>query len=142
MGLDQYAHLRGQDDLSFNSYDDDYNPEKDGFYWRKHARLQQFMAVMFDEQNPNNSKGAMNEDDDFELGFNGGPVVINEDVLNKLEKAIDSDYQDYIATDGFFWGQQYQEEQVNNYKEIDKQFLQWCKKQVSKGNVPEYHCSW
>ena len=137
MGLDQYAHLRGQNDLSFNSYDDDYNPEKDGFYWRKHARLQQFMAAMYKEQTPEEmDKG------DFNLGFNGGPVIINEDVLNKLEKAIDSDYQDYIATDGFFWGQQYQEEQVKNYKKIDKQFQQWCKDQVSKGNVPEYHCSW
>jgi len=137
MGLDQYAHLRGQDDLSFNSYDDDYNPEKDGFYWRKHARLQQFMAAMYSEQNPNN-----NEDDDFGLGFNGGPVVIDNKVLSKLEHAIDTEYHDYIATDGFFWGQQYQEEQVQNYKEIDKQFLQWCKDQVSKGNIPEYHCSW
>jgi len=137
MGLDQYAHLRGQDDLSFNSYDDDYNPEKDGFYWRKHARLQQFMAAMYKEQTPEEI-----DEDDFNLGFNGGPVIINEDVLNKLEKAIDSDYQNYIATDGFFWGQQYQEEQVKNYKKIDKQFLQWCKDQLSKGNVPEYHCSW
>jgi hypothetical protein len=137
MGLDQYAHLRDQKDLSFNTYDDNYNPEKDGFYWRKHARLQVFMAAMYKEQTPEE----MGEDD-FNLGFNGGPVIINEDVLNKLEKAIDNDYQDYIAIDGFFWGQQYQEEQVNNYKQIDKQFLQWCKKQVSKGNVPEYHCSW
>jgi len=137
MGLDQYAHLRGQDDLSFNSYDDDYNPEKDGFYWRKHARLQQFMAAMYKEQTPEEI-----DEDDFNLGFNGGPVIINEDVLNKLEKAIDSDYKNYIATDGFFWGQQYQEEQVKNYKKIDKQFLQWCKDQLSKGNVPEYHCSW
>ena len=137
MGLDQYAHLRGQDDLSFNSYDDNYNPEKDGFYWRKHARLQVFMAAMYKEQTPEEI-----DEGDFNLGFNGGPVIINEDVLNKLEKAIDSDYQDYIATDGFFWGQQYQEEQVNNYKEIDKQFLRWCKEQISQGNVPEYHCSW
>jgi len=137
MGLDQYAHLRDQKDLSFNTYDDNYNPEKDGFYWRKHARLQQFMAAMYKEQTPEE----INEGD-FNLGFNGGPVIINEDVLNKLEKAIDSDYQDYIATDGFFWGQQYQEEQVINYKERDKQFLQWCKDQVSKGNIPEYHCSW
>jgi len=137
MGLDQYAHLRDQKDLSFNTYDDNYNPEKDGFYWRKHARLQVFMAAMYKEQTPEE----MGEDD-FNLCFNGGPVIINEDVLNKLEKAIDNDYQDYIAIDGFFWGQQYQEEQVNNYKQIDKQFLQWCKKQVSKGNVPEYHCSW
>lgn len=137
MGLDQYAHLRGQNDLSFNSYNDDYNPEKDGFYWRKHARLQQFMAAMFNEQNPDE-----NTDDDFGLGFNGGPVVIDNEVLSKLEHAIDTEYHDYIATDGFFWGQQYQEEQVKNYKERDKQFLQWCKDQVSKGNIPEYHCSW
>ena len=137
MGLDQYAHLRDQKDLSFNSYDDNYNPEKDGFYWRKHARLQQFMAAMYKEQTPEEI-----DEGDFNLGFNGGPVIINEDVLNKLEKAINSDYQDYIATDGFFWGQQYQEEQVNNYKERDKQFLQWCKEQISKGNLPEYHCSW
>ena len=137
MGLDQYAHLRDQKDLSFNTYDDNYNPEKDGFYWRKHARLQQFMAAMYKEQTPEE----MGEGD-FNLGFNGGPVIINEDVLNKLEKAINSDYQYYIATDGFFWGQQYQEEQVNNYKERDKQFLQWCKEQISKGNLPEYHCSW
>jgi hypothetical protein len=137
MGLDQYAHLRGQNDLSFNSYNDDYNPEKDGFYWRKHARLQQFMAAMFNEQNPDE-----NTDDDFGLGFNGGPVVIDNEVLSKLEHAIDTEYHDYIATDGFFWGQQYQEEQVRNYKERDKQFLQWCKDQVSKGNIPEYHCSW
>ena len=137
MGLDQYAHLRDQKDLSFNTYDDNYNPEKDGFYWRKHARLQQFMAAMYKEQTPEEI-----DEGDFNLGFNGGPVIINEDVLNKLEKAIYNNYQDYIATDGFFWGQQYQEEQVNNYKERDKQFLQWCKEQISKGNLPEYHCSW
>ena len=137
MGLDQYAHLRDQKDLSFNTYDDNYDPEEHGFYWRKHARLQQFMAAMYKEQTPEEM-----DESDFNLGFNGGPVIINEDVINKLEKAIDSNYQDYIATDGFFWGQQYQEEQVNNYKEIDKHFLQWCKKQVSKGNIPEYHCSW
>jgi NAD-specific glutamate dehydrogenase len=95
------------------------------------------MAAMYKEQTPEEMY-----EGDFNLGFNGGPVIINEDVLNKLEKAIDSNYQDYIATDGFFWGQQYQEEQVNNYKKMDKKFLQWCKKQVSKGNIPEYHCSW
>ena len=27
MGLDQYAHLRDQKDLSFNTYDDNYDPE-------------------------------------------------------------------------------------------------------------------
>jgi hypothetical protein len=40
MGLDQYAGLRNED-----------GTVKEEFYWRKHARLQQFMACEFEEQN-------------------------------------------------------------------------------------------
>ena len=40
MGLDQYAGFR-----------DENGQVKEEFYWRKHARLQQFMAVEFREQN-------------------------------------------------------------------------------------------
>jgi hypothetical protein len=40
MGLDQYAGFR-----------DEQGNVKEEFYWRKHARLQQFMAKEFNEQN-------------------------------------------------------------------------------------------
>ena len=43
MGLDQYAGFR-----------DEEGNVKEEFYWRKHARLQQFMAVEFREQNKTN----------------------------------------------------------------------------------------
>ncbi|NBW57801.1 hypothetical protein EBR43_08460 [bacterium] len=92
MGLDQYAGFR------------DSNGEvHEEFYWRKHARLQQFMAKMFDEQ-------------------------------NKDKK--------HNTVDGFFWGQQFQEEQVNEYKAQDEKFISWCKEQLSAKKDIGYDCSW
>ena len=41
MGLDQYAGFR----------DENGEIKQEEFYWRKHARLQQFMAKEFEEQN-------------------------------------------------------------------------------------------
>ena len=78
------------------------------------------------------------------LGFNGDEhkVVITEDVLKKLEEAIKNDYYDYFASDGFFWGQQFQEEQVKEYRKQDKQFLEFCKEALKKGETIEYSCSW
>ena len=128
MGLDQYAQLRneqGKVDVPEN------------FYWRKHARLQQFMAVKYAEQNPKD-----NDPGTYNLGFNGGPLNITKEILEELEKAINNNYYNYFAPDGYFWGQQYQEEQVKSYFEQDNEFLQWCKDELSNGNQPEYHCSW
>ena len=137
MGLDQYAHLRGVE-YDFDKYRNDEScTDNNQFYWRKHARLQQFMSAMYAKQNPKESN-----DNDMGLGFNGGPVVINEEVVKHLEEAINNGYYDYFATDGFFWGQQFQEESVREYKEQDIEFLQWCEDQLSNGNIPEYYCSW
>ena len=130
MGLDQYAHLRGQE-YEWDAKDDNQ------FYWRKHARLQQFMAKEHAKQNP-----VEKNENDMGLGFNGGPVFITEEVVRKLEEAIENDYFDYFAPDGFFWGQQFQEQQVKEYKAQDKKFLQWCKDMIAKKKVVEYHCSW
>ena len=142
MGLDQYAQKRNQKINFKKVYSDKYDPAEDGFVWRKHARLQVFMAREYAEQNPK-------EDTDKHsglngLGFNGGDhkVVITEDVLKRLEEAIKNNYFDYFATDGFFWGQQFQEEQVKEYKKMDLQFVKWCKKALEKGEVIEYSCSW
>ena len=53
MGLDQYAHIRNKK-IDFDKvYSDDYKPQRDGFVWRKHARLQTFMQnKFFDQRNP------------------------------------------------------------------------------------------
>jgi hypothetical protein len=131
MGLDQYAGFR-----------DEEGNIREEFYWRKHARLQQFMAKEFDEQNKTTKHNTVN--DLQHLGFNGGQggVKITKDLIDKLKKAIESKYYDYFASDGFFWGQQFQEEQVTEYAEQDKKFVEWAEQQLSAGENIGYDCSW
>ena len=131
MGLDQYAGFR-----------DEEGNVKEEFYWRKHARLQQFMAREFNEQNKTKKHNTVN--DLQHLGFNGGQggVAITKDLIEKLKKAIESKYYDYFASDGFFWGQQFQEEQVTEYAEQDKKFVKWAEQQIEEGKKIGYDCSW
>ena len=143
MGLDQYAQKRNQQINFKKVYSDKYDPSEDGFVWRKHARLQVFMAREYAKQNPkeNTDNHSCNIDG---LGYNGDEhkVVITKDVLKRLEEAIKSNYYDYFATDGFFWGQQFQEEQVKEYAKMDLQFVKFCKEALKRGEVIEYSCSW
>ena len=125
MGLDQYA--------------DGLNKE---FYWRKHARLQVFMAREYDKQNPREIKAREKEENLAHLGFNGGPVNITNEILDRLEEAIKNGYWDYFAHDGFFWGQQFQEDSVKEYKKLDKEFLKAAKKALKAGREVTYNCSW
>ena len=132
MGLDQYAGFR-----------DEEGQVKEEFYWRKHARLQKFMAKEFDTQHNKILKHDAHKDLQH-LGFNGGQggVKITKDLLERLEEAYKNNYYDYFASDGFFWGQQFQEEQVTEYKEQDKKFIDWCKEQLDAGKDIAYDCSW
>ena len=143
MGLDQYGQKRNQEINFKKVYSDKYDPSEDGFVWRKHARLQVFMAREYAKQNPkeNTDNHSCNIDG---LGFNGDEhkVVITKDVLKRLEEAIKSNYYDYFATDGFFWGQQFQEEQVKEYNKMDLQFVKFCKEALKRGEIIEYSCSW
>ena len=132
MGLDQYAGFR-----------DSKGEVHEEFYWRKHARLQVFFAKQFRKQNKDENKN--NTVDDLQhLGFNGGQggVTITEDLIKDLEEAIKNGYWDYFASDGFFWGQQFQEEQVNEYKAQDEKFLRWCKQRLKEKKEIGYDCSW
>ena len=132
MGLDQYAGFR-----------DSKGEVHEEFYWRKHARLQVFFAKQFRKQNKDKEKN--NTVDDLQhLGFNGGQggVTITEEVVKDLEEAIKNGYYDHFASDGFFWGQQFQEEQVNEYKAQDEKFLRWCKQRLKEKKEIGYDCSW
>ena len=126
MGLDQYAEGLDKE-----------------FYWRKHARLQRFMSKEHAKQNP---KDKRNDSDLEHLGFNGDSknpnVIITKELLDRLEKAIKSDYSEYFCPDGFFWGQQFQEEQVKYYKRTDQQFLKAARKALEDGRTIKYNCSW
>jgi len=143
MGLDQYGMIRNKQIDFKKVYSDKYEPEKDGFVWRKHARLQTFMAREFKKQNPKEDTDAHSGNIDG-LGFNGEEhkVVITKDVLKRLENAIKEKYYNHFATDGFFWGHQFQEEQVKAYKKQDLEFIKFCKDALEKKEVIEYSCSW
>ena len=137
MGLDQYAGLR-----------DSKGEVHEKFYWRKHARLQVFMAKQFNKRISEYRKIKNDEHNTHDnlqhLGFNGGQggVTITEDLIKDLEEAIKNGYYDHFASDGFFWGQQFQEEQVKEYKAQDEEFLKWAKEQVIAGRNIGYDCSW
>ena len=133
MGLDQYAGFR-----------DSKGEVHEKFYWRKHARLQKFMSVVFDYQNQKKKEKHNTHSDLQHLGFNGGQggVKITEEVITKLEEAIKNGYYDFFASDGFFWGQQFQEEQVKEYKAQDEEFIKWAKEQIKAGKDIGYDCSW
>jgi len=137
MGLDQYAGFR-----------DSKGEVHEEFYWRKHARLQVFFAKQFRKQKEkelSTLKYKNNTMEDLQhLGFNGGQggVTITEEVVKDLEEAIKNNYWDHFAHDGFFWGQQFQEEAVKEYKAQDKKFLEWCKKKLKEKKEIGYDCSW
>tara|TARA_Y100000015_G_scaffold42332_1_gene49683 strand:- start:102 stop:575 length:474 start_codon:yes stop_codon:yes gene_type:complete len=142
MGLDQHAHIRGTKIDWDKFFSDDTYSEKAGvFVWRKHARLQEFMARKWAEQNPKvEVEGAL-----AHLGFNAdqeAPCYMTEDVVKELGEQIQKGFADYHAQDGFFWGQQFQEESVKDYKEQDLKFLKFCEQAINEKKVVEYWCSW
>ena len=130
MGLDMYAHTRNQKVDFDKVYEDDYEPCKHGFYWRKHSRLQTFMARKFEEVN------------DTTDDFNGQELVLTKEIISDLRKEIDSDYWESFCSGGFFWGHQFQEQSVKEYKERDKLFCDWALTQLEKGEEVIYVCSW
>jgi hypothetical protein len=143
MGLDQYGQIRNKKIDFEKLYSDKYEPTRDGFVWRKHARLQQFMSKEYAKQNPKENtdkhSGGING-----LGFNGEDhkVTITKDLLKRLEEAIKEKYYSYFAPDGYFWGQQFQEEQVTDYKKQDLEFVKFCRDALEKKEVIEYSSSW
>ena len=107
------------------------------------------MAKEFDEQNKKHGDHSPDKKhnthiDLQHLGFNGGQggVKITRELVDRLEEAFKNNYYDYFASDGFFWGQQFQEEQVTEYKEQDQKFIDWCKEQLKAGKDIAYDCSW
>ena len=141
MGLDQHAHLKGHNINWAKYFDDDKEECSKVFVWRKHARLQQFMSSWWDKQN----KHHQHEGHLAHLGFNADqdvPVYITEDVAKDLAEAISNNYKDYVDEDGCFWGQQFQEESVKEYKDQDIKFLKFCQQAISEKKVVEYWCSW
>lgn len=106
------------------------------YYWRKHARLQQFMMVLWhkkkDEETP---YGVMGSD------FNCEPLMLTKDDVLELQERVQKEDLPFCP-DGFFWGHQFQEESVKEYKEQDLQFCEDALKWLDEGKEIWYECSW
>jgi glutathione S-transferase len=73
---------------------------------------------------------------------NGQNKIRVRNLMDEWEKQVEEDYYSCFAPDGFFWGQQFQEEQVKEYKAQDKEAIDWCKAMLEKGETVQYSCSW
>lgn len=114
MGLDQRA---GYSDVAV--YD-----------WRKHARLQQFMHNKYEEKHPSDNDA-----------FNCKKLILNEEDIIELQKLIKDDNLPF-CDGGFFWGHQFQEESMKEYKKIDLKFCKDALKWIKEGKEVWYDCWW
>jgi len=108
------------------------------YYWRKHARLQQFMMELDDKRN-----GITIEQRSMEgmmRSLNGHIYLEKEDIL-KLQQLVENDNLPFCP-DSFFWGHQFQEETNKEYKEQDLKFCKDALDWLEKGHQVVYICSW
>ena len=55
---------------------------------------------------------------------------------------LKTNFHNSFTPDGFFWGQQFQEESVKEYKSQDLKFVKFCKQAIKDGKTVVYTCSW
>jgi hypothetical protein len=130
MGLDQYGwacdHPITKDDYKADDYERDGN-----FYWRKHAKLHEFMIEIAQKN------GTLRNSEDF----NCDPLELSlEDILNLRTRVKEESLPE--SEGGMFWGHQFQDEQVTYYKDGDVTFCDWAEQQIKKGRHVYYDCWW
>ena len=116
MGLDQYAHT-GSSDGNFD--------EK--FKWRKHAKLQAFMEMLWYQKRGNNKE------------FNCQNLELERNDIEQLQALIKSDDLPE-SPGGFFYGHQFQDESASDYKETDLEFCDWALEEIDNGRPVFYTC--
>lgn len=140
MGLDAYAGFQQPQPKNVEPIDI-YTTLEQQFYWRKHARLQEFMQQIwrfrkFGEESQFMQGLHMDGKHDYaEVMF-----LDKQDIL-RLQELIENENLPFCP-DGFFWGQQFQEESCKEYKDQDLKFCQDALKWLDEGKKVFYDCSW
>ena len=141
MGLDQYGGWlepqknKEQEDNVVELFQEEDNNNK-CFDWRKHARLQQFMMAKWhakkDQETPFSVIGS---------DFNCQILWLEKDDILELQKLVEEGQLPFCP-DGFFWGHQFQEESMSEYKQQDLKFCEEALKWLEEGKKVWYDCSW
>ena len=137
MGLDAHAGYQKPMPADNVKPIDVYDTLEAPYYWRKHARLQQFMMELWHTKKGEETPlGVMGSD------FNGDNILwlLEEDIL-KLQDAVKTENLPFCP-DGFFWGHQFQEESMREYKNQDLEFCEKALKWLKEGKNVFYDCSW
>jgi hypothetical protein len=134
MGLDQNAFIgviteKRTDPETGQEYDKKIIQES--FYWRKHARLQEFMEDRWVQKTGRTA-----------VELNCEDMRLTEEDINLLEKAILDGYTEHVSEGGMFYGHQFQEESVKEYREYDLQFVERARTAIADGTHVIYHCWW
>tara|TARA_B100001057_G_scaffold197737_1_gene198394 strand:+ start:284 stop:709 length:426 start_codon:yes stop_codon:yes gene_type:complete len=105
------------------------------FEWRKHARLQQYMMELYHTRKGEEIPTGMMD------SFNAENLeLFKEDIEDLRAKIVSNDLP--FCPDGFFWGHQFQEEAMRNYKEQDIQFCDKALQWIAEGKQVFYSCWW
>lgn len=149
MGLDQYAGWlivkpKNEDEkvIDINTYEADkedpyWDCEQEMvFEWRKHARLQEYMRQLWHHRlNAKAPYGVMEDD------FNCQKLFLDWEDIDILQRTIQAEKLP-VCNDGFFWGQQFQEESVKDYYEQDFEFTQKAFEWLKEDKKVWYECWW
>ena len=106
------------------------------FDWRKHARLQQYMMELWHKKKEEETPfGVMSSD------FNCENLYLEKEDILDLKEKIKNDNLPFCP-DGFFWGHQFQEDSMKEYKAYDLQFCEQALKWLDEGKRVWYSCWW
>lgn len=151
MGLDQYAGTMRTQTYEYKTPEGEKKVDEyqmaGPFQWRKHARLQEFMNTLYMERNnlKNKWEEIAKNDESNETYWNPiswSEIKLKEKDIDRLEKAIRSNYIEYFCEGGFMWGHEVQEEQRNYYREQDLEFIEFAREALADGETVVYECSW
>ena len=117
MGLDQYAEFRKEPTATF--------------YWRKHAALQEYMERLWVERTGRPASTLNCQD-----------LHLDKEDIEELRKAILSGFKDCRSDGGMFYGHQYQDMTLDEYRSDDLKFCDEAMKAIERGETVIYSCWW
>jgi hypothetical protein len=123
-------------DMSAGWLESENDEPKVEFEWRKHARLQEYMRQLwYQKQGKEAPFGVMGcEFNCVDLYLDKADIV---DLKNKI-----TTYSLPEAKDGFFWGQQYQDEEMRASASYDLDFCDKALAWLDQGKKVWYSCWW
>jgi len=134
MGLDQYGMIgvkteKREDAVTGKEYTVKMADQE--FYWRKHARLQDFMEILWVEKTGKDA-----------VDLNCTDMELDKKDVQRLWEAIQMRFAFNHSEGGFFYGHQIQEEQMYAYLEQDQDFVVAAQTALDDGQKVVYSCWW